>query len=825
MSKAKIQRMIDTAPPSWLEMFKRYKLGRKPTVDRLINTVLEHTPTMRSSGERGKAEYKVPIKVKKEALKGLEMSWKHNYTSASGIGLVRAMQLVVKPKIWERSVDRMKAYFTRHQSDKQGEHFGDNRKPSRGYLAWLVWGGDSGFAWSKRMVGSKQNPRVSKRSLTNPKNSFALEHSKTIKKLGLTILKKKALTQKESHIVQAVQDTIVNDLPKECKQCAKREKRYAKQRKTQPLTGRCSLATQAVWKLLGGLNKGNPKYVPLVIRSGEMGKNSDTHWFIIRLSDGNIIDPTSAQFGRKRIPYEKGEWNVGLLSQHLREHSGTSQLMKEQGIWTPPKCTRKLLEKISMKRNPSKRPLTNPSWKKKRPTTNLTRLKPNQKVILYHGTTLTDAKEMINGFDTNKMVRSHYHSRGYSYRGMYVAPEPLNSFGYVMFKLALRTNNLHGTDFSANITRPSDPQYDKESAAHRKKWSKEMYPDSFRPDLSRTLLQRTEPQALYRGIVSPDMILGVKVRGGDWMTREEFIRAYDADDINDGFDVSSPNYTIDEYLDFIGGGRDERERIIATVHRKMRYDRDPDRRSDNVEKLLNQFDFGFAAQRAFLSKFKRKYGTGVEKNPRRRRNRDTSNIRMPSSWDMPFREGSVVQTIMFSTKHFDGNSARAWLRKHGFKVPKMDRTANYIRYRQFDPKMFNKDSFRTLEFKKGVKAVVGIPKKKFVKNPPLRRNRWEKDSLGHRGAACKRWEKEGSESCSKGSSRSALVRYRATPRGQAAQSRLITRIERSTKGYLRKEVTTASGTPTFYYYIVGINNKGAKYLKRVTQQVAEDVRK
>ena len=837
MSKAKIQKMINNAPPSWLEMFKRYKLGRKPTVDRLINTVLEHTPTMASSGERGAAKYKVPAKVRKEAMKGLELSWRHNYTSASGIGLVRAMQLVVKPKIWERSVHRMKAYFTRHEVDKQGEHFGDDRKPSRGYMAWLVWGGDSGFAWSKKMVGSKQNPRVSKHSLTNP------------------------------------------------------------------------------------------------------------------------------------------------------------------------------------------------SWKSKRPTTNYAKLKPNQKVIMYHATSLTDAMEMVYGFDTNKMVRSKYHSRGYSYRGMYVSPRPLGSFGYVIFKLALRTNNLHGTDWSANITRPSDPQYDKKESRYRKKWSKEMYPDSFRPDLSRTLLQKTEPQALYRGIVSPDMILGIKVSNEDWMSREEFIRAYDADDINDGFDVSSPNYTIDEYLDFIGGGRDERERIIATVHRKMRYDRDPDRRNDNVERMLNSLGFGVSAQKAFLRKFKRKYGTEPKKNPRRRRNsayeqrainagadpstleiigeggegvvftdrtgkvfkvgkkdlyneavalsvlaqydyapqfygydnnnnvivrdyakgrvgrwgddlwdhyqtigkiltendltrpeykeesfvilpdgrvhmydvgfvhllgkrlvddlkrkdpsritdsmeafdyesdviaavndgyltkkqgremlsrlanehwrnagldilsnprrrrnRDTSNIRMPSSWDLPFREGSVVQTIMFSTKHFDGRQARAWLHKHGFKAPKMDKTANYMRYRQFDPKMFNKDSFRTLEFKKGLLAVVGIPKQKFVKNPKRRRNRWEKDSLGHRGAACKRWEREGTAGCPKGSSRDALVRYRATPRGQAAQERLFERIRRSTKGYLEKPVVTQSGTVTTYYYIVGTRN-GKDYLKRVTKEVAESVRK
>ena len=146
MNKAQIQKLIDSPPPSWEKMFKRYKL-KKPTVDQLINTVLDYTPSMRSSGERGSAKYKVPAKVKKEAALALQLAWKHNWTSDSGVGLVRAMQLLVRPNIWERSVRRMKAYFTRHQRDKKFKGFGSKTKPSRGYIAWLAWGGDSGKKW------------------------------------------------------------------------------------------------------------------------------------------------------------------------------------------------------------------------------------------------------------------------------------------------------------------------------------------------------------------------------------------------------------------------------------------------------------------------------------------------------------------------------------------------------------------------------------------------------------------------------------------------------------------------------------------------------
>lgn len=344
MSKAQIQKLIDTAPSSWLMMFKRYKLGHKPTVDQLIETVLEFTPTMRSSGARGKERHQVPNAVKQEAMDGLKLAHKHNWTSASGVGLVRAMQLVVRPKIWDRSVERMNNYFTRHSVDKNSAAIKSGRetwgpsKPSRGYIAWLAWGGDSGRDWASRQVMK-----------TNPSNMFAIEHEKTRDQLGLTVLRLNSLTKKELNIVQSVQNAIINELPAECKQSAQRERMYAEQRKTQPLAGRCSLAAQAVWVLLGDLNGGNPNYLPMVIRAGQMGKGSDTHWFIVKLSDGTIIDPTAKQFGNKRIPYEKAQFNKGLIAQHLREDNGSCQLFRD-GIWTPPKATQVLIDTIKRPR-------------------------------------------------------------------------------------------------------------------------------------------------------------------------------------------------------------------------------------------------------------------------------------------------------------------------------------------------------------------------------------------------------------------------------------------------------------------------------------------
>ena len=169
MDKATVQRLIDTAPASWKTMFQRYNLGSKPTVNQLIETVLEYTPSMRQYGGRGEAQHAPPAKVRQEALKGLRLSHRENYTSASGIGLVRAMQLVVRPKVWNRSIKRMQAYFDRHQRDKNAKNFGNDANPSRGWMAWLNWGGDSGKAWADKLVSTvRVNPPRIKTRLVEP---------------------------------------------------------------------------------------------------------------------------------------------------------------------------------------------------------------------------------------------------------------------------------------------------------------------------------------------------------------------------------------------------------------------------------------------------------------------------------------------------------------------------------------------------------------------------------------------------------------------------------------------------------------------------------
>ena len=401
MNKAKIQQMINTAPKQWLDMFQHHGLGKKPTVDKLIDVVLDYTPTMRSSGAEGKAKYVPPKKVREEAWKGLVLAHKHNWSSVSGIGLVRAMQLVVEPKIWERSVLRMKAYFSRHTIDKQGKNFGNDAKPSRGYIAWLAWGGDSGKAWSDKIV---KEDNLSKSKIKNPKI-----HSR--QQNGITI---------------------------------------------------------------------------------------ETFY-------------------------------LGTPSKGFFQNSNIEIMLNSPYLYPPKR---------------------------------------------YHS---------ISNFFVPKEKRGKGDAK----------------------KLLAQVLSKYGNHpISAQVSS------------------------------------------------APSLVL--------------FYR--------NGFKVTEkPNASLEEALQMLG----------ESGH------------SLNMRNIL-------------ISE--------LNKNPKTRRNRQDFTF---STWDHPRRESSKVQTIMFSRKHFDGNTARAWLRKHNFKAPKMDKTVNYLRYRQQEPEIFYQKSFRTITFSKdkGIKAVVGIPK-----GIPKRRN-------------------------------------------------------------------------------------------------------
>lgn len=73
--------------------------------------------------------------------------------------------------------------------------------------------------------------------------------------------------------------------------------------------------------------------------------------------------------------------------------------------------------------------------------------------------------------------------------------------------------------------------------------------------------------------------------------------------------------------------------------------------------------------------------------------------------------GTKIQTIIFSKEFFNKTKAVKWLDKNNFKGTIADDKSTTVRFRQASPDKFKEDTFRTIELTKGVKAVIGCPKK------------------------------------------------------------------------------------------------------------------
>ena len=81
------------------------------------------------------------------------LNWRKEFNrGGTAVGSTRATQLVNKENLSSRTVLRMYSFFSRHEVDKQAQGFRSGEKgfPSAGRIAWGLWGGDEGFAWSKR---------------------------------------------------------------------------------------------------------------------------------------------------------------------------------------------------------------------------------------------------------------------------------------------------------------------------------------------------------------------------------------------------------------------------------------------------------------------------------------------------------------------------------------------------------------------------------------------------------------------------------------------------------------------------------------------------
>jgi hypothetical protein len=118
-----------------------------------------------NEGKYAHISFVPPASVRAAAARGLELRKRQPASKKGGLdvkqaaaegigsGVQRAVNLKNGAKLSPSTVRRMKAYFDRHQGDKSGEGWGSSTNPSKGYQAWLLWGGDAGYSWARKVCG------------------------------------------------------------------------------------------------------------------------------------------------------------------------------------------------------------------------------------------------------------------------------------------------------------------------------------------------------------------------------------------------------------------------------------------------------------------------------------------------------------------------------------------------------------------------------------------------------------------------------------------------------------------------------------------------
>jgi hypothetical protein len=93
-------------------------------------------------------EAKPTAKMAANARHGLELREKFD-RGGTDVGVRRAEQLAAREMLGEADIKSMHSYFARHEVDKvsKSHDWGDEKDPSAGYIAWLLWGGEDGKAW------------------------------------------------------------------------------------------------------------------------------------------------------------------------------------------------------------------------------------------------------------------------------------------------------------------------------------------------------------------------------------------------------------------------------------------------------------------------------------------------------------------------------------------------------------------------------------------------------------------------------------------------------------------------------------------------------
>lgn len=113
-----------------------------------------------AAGKYDHIDFKPSESVARAAARGLELRKKNKgkgglnaqqaHKAGIGSGVSRAVSLKNRQTLSPATVRRMKAFFDRHQGSKKVDP-GKTHANDKGYIAWMLWGGDPGRSWAEKI--------------------------------------------------------------------------------------------------------------------------------------------------------------------------------------------------------------------------------------------------------------------------------------------------------------------------------------------------------------------------------------------------------------------------------------------------------------------------------------------------------------------------------------------------------------------------------------------------------------------------------------------------------------------------------------------------
>lgn len=129
------------------EAQRRYLAANEPEVYR----------EFRRKEKAGELDLRPPATVAAAARRGLDLRREFG-RGGTAVGVARARDLSNRRALSIETARRMVAYFERHEIDLDAPAAkpGNPGYPSAGRIAWLLWGGDAGRTWARKIVRQQQ---------------------------------------------------------------------------------------------------------------------------------------------------------------------------------------------------------------------------------------------------------------------------------------------------------------------------------------------------------------------------------------------------------------------------------------------------------------------------------------------------------------------------------------------------------------------------------------------------------------------------------------------------------------------------------------------